>query len=64
MRVVKTVANPKDWVKKNLIEFSSVLALSYIHIGLGLCVKSLRVTCLSRMFYTIYIIESPDLFYL
>ena len=28
------------------IEFPSVFSLSYIHVGLGLCAKSLRVTCL------------------
>ena len=64
MMVVKTKANPRIGVRKNLIEFLSVFALSYIYVGLGLCTKFLQITCLSRMFYTIYVMWSPDLFYL
>jgi len=57
-------ANPRCEVRKNSIEFPSVFVLSYIHVGLGLCTKFLQITCLSRMFYTIYIMWSPNLCYL
>jgi len=56
--------NPRIGVRKNSIEFPSVLVLSYIYVGLGLCAKFLWITCLSRTFYTIYVRWSPDLLYL